>query len=79
MAGDFISDPVVTRDIPAHVELTNLDHLDDLFSWADFIALDVPSFRIQELNKILLSTSSKDPAGGHASINTHQYAVCRYC
>jgi hypothetical protein len=63
MAGDFISDPAIARDIPAHVELTNQGHMDDLFSWADFIALDVPSFRIQELNDILQSTSSKAPWG----------------
>jgi hypothetical protein len=59
MAGDFISNPVVTRDIPAFVELTKLDHLDELFSWADFIALDVPSFRIQDLRVMLESTLSK--------------------
>jgi hypothetical protein len=61
MAGDFISNPIIARDIPAHVELTKLDHLDDLFSWADFIAMDVPLFRIQELNKILQTTSVKTP------------------
>ncbi len=63
MAGDFISNPVIARDIPAHVELTKLDHLDDLFTWADYIAMDVPSFKIQELNEILQSTSSKIPRG----------------
>jgi hypothetical protein len=63
MAGDFISNPVIARDIPAHVELTKLDHLDDLFSWADFIALDVPSYRIQELSRILQTTSAKSIRG----------------
>ena len=63
MAGDFISDPVIARDIPAHVELTKLDHLDDRFTWADYIAMDVPLFRLQELNKLFRTTSEKSPRG----------------
>jgi hypothetical protein len=63
MAGDFISNPVIARDIPAHVELTKLDRLDDLFSWADYIAVDLPLFRIQELNKILRTTPINSPRG----------------
>jgi hypothetical protein len=84
MAGDFISDPVIARDIPANVELTKLENLDDLFSWADFIAVDVPSYRIQELNEILQSTSVKSPRGDmqvliYTSMPCAAIAECGIC
>jgi len=59
IAGDFISNPVIIRDIPATAELTKLDHLDDLFNWADYIAMDVPLSRIQELGEILCRPSAQ--------------------
>ena len=84
MAGDFISNPVITRDIPANVELAKLENLDDLFSWADFIALDVPSYRIQELSRILQTTSTKVPRGDmqvliHTSMPCAGIAECGIC
>jgi hypothetical protein len=84
MAGNFISNPVIARDIPANVELTKLDHLDDLFTWADFIALDVPSYRIQELSEILQSTTSKVPRGDmqvliYTSMPCAAIAECGIC
>ncbi len=84
MAGDFISNPVIARDIPAHVELSKLDHLDDLFSWADFIAIDVPLFRIQDLNKILRTTTAKSPRGDmqvliYTSMPCATIAECGIC
>ncbi len=84
MAGDFISNPVVTCDIPANVELAKLENLDDLFSWADFIAVDVPSFRIQELSRILQTTSTKVTRGDmqvlmHTSMPCAGIAECGIC
>jgi hypothetical protein len=84
MAGDFISNPVVTCDIPANVELSKLDHLDDLFSWADFIALDVPSIKIQVLRDILQTASSKVSRGDiqvllYTSMPCADIAECGIC
>jgi hypothetical protein len=84
MAGDFISNPVITRDIPANVELSTLDHLGDLLHWADFIALDVPAYRIHELNETFRATSTKLPSGDtqvliYTSMPCAAIAECGVC
>lgn len=84
IAGDFTSDPQVTKDIPPLVELASLDRLTELLDWADFVGLDVPLERIQYFGELIPDKGPRMIKGNiqvlvHTSMPCGGIAECGIC